>query len=146
MLPRSDFSTVVYNGYLYVIGGKGTASTGECNRAGLCGGVFDALICTGSNSGTGGCGATAGTINNWAATTIFFGGAVMPYRYDFGAAAYNGYLYVTGGHGTASTVNGNSGGQCGGVFYASLNSDGSVGSRNATTVFTGGAVMPYRWV
>ena len=145
MPPRSDFSTVVYNGYLYVIGGKGTASTGDCNSAGLCGGVFDALICTGSNSGTGGCGATAGTIGNWAATTVFTGGAVMPYRYDFGAAAYNGYLYVTGGHGTASTGDCNSGGQCGGVFYASLNSDGSVGSWNATTVFTGGAVMPYRW-
>ena len=145
MAPRSSFSTVVYNGYLYVIGGKGAASTGDCNSSGLCPGVFDALICTGSNSGTGGCGATAGTIGSWTVTTAFTGGATMPYRYDFGATAYNGYLYVSGGHGTASTGDCNSTGQCSGDYYAPFDSDGSIGSWTSTTAFTGGAVMPARY-
>ena len=78
------------NGYLY---GSAGCTAEYCDDPGSVTGLtYYALICTGSNNGTGGCGATAGTVGTWTAT------ATQPEPSDIAAeAVYNGYLYSVGG-------------------------------------------------
>jgi hypothetical protein len=136
MPARYGFGAVAYNGYLYVLGGKSYITSADCNNGSYCNGVFYALICTGSNSGTGGCTSTAGTIGSWAQTGTFTATS-MPARDNFGAAVSNGYLYVTGGQGFGGTGDCNTGSwYCYGTFYAPINSTGTVGSWSQTSSFT----------
>jgi N-acetylneuraminic acid mutarotase len=107
-------TSVAYNGYLYEIGG---CTDSACTTVTA---VVDyVLICTGINSGTGGCGATAGTVGTWTATTSLPSG-----NHDHTSVAYNGYLYEIGGY---------SGGNLTAVNYAPINTDGTIGSWTATS-------------
>ena len=58
---------------------------------------------------------------SWSATTSFPDG-----RYAHSSVAYNGYLYVIGGNAPGGDFFGD-------VQFASINSDGTVGSWSATT-------------
>lgn len=75
-LPDTDgyygVRTVIYNGYLYVVGG---ASTTYKNKV-----YYTALNANGNTAGS------------WSTATNFTDG-----RYEHGVAAYNGYLYIMGG-------------------------------------------------
>jgi hypothetical protein len=59
-----------------------------------------ALICTGSNSGTGGCGATAGTVGTWNITAPF---AAARDKHE--AVVYDGYIYIMGGYNVGTKWN-----------------------------------------
>jgi N-acetylneuraminic acid mutarotase len=127
MSARDQVGTAVYNGYLYVMGGMAGSSGGDCTIGSapnyFCNGVFYAPI------------NTTGTIGSWTATTSFPSSSpTMPARDDFGTAVYDGYLYVMGGYSVSNS--GDCGGvDCSGVFYASINSNGTIGSWNSTTAF-----------
>jgi N-acetylneuraminic acid mutarotase len=115
-LPSATFysDSVVYNGYIYELGGNNAVGPGITTT------VDYALICTGSNSGTGGCGATAGTLGSWSATTS------LPSALELaGSVAYNGNMYFIGGYdGSAYSAV---------VDYAPINANGTLGSWTATT-------------
>jgi N-acetylneuraminic acid mutarotase len=125
MIARRGHTAVTYNGYIYVLGGV-DATANYYND------VQYALICTGSNSGTGGCGATAGTVGSWHfthastddGTTFQAGFTLSGGRYHHASTVYNGYIYVLGG---ADDVGGFSD-----VRYAPLNGNGTVGTWNST--------------
>ncbi len=108
---RYKHSSVVYNGYVYIIAGCSVSSGLGCST--LLSDVQYALICTGRNSGTLGCGTTAGRVGTWTATTSFASG-----RYGHTSVAYNGYIYVMGNE--AATL-------------AIINSNGTIGTWTATT-------------
>jgi N-acetylneuraminic acid mutarotase len=76
---RDFHSSVVYNGYLYVIGGYGGGNLSDVEYAPI-------------NAN--------GTIGSWTATTSFTTG-----RYDHTSVVYNGYLYVMGGFDGTSYYN-----------------------------------------
>src|SRR6185312_6730859 len=97
-LPYTDAAhmSVAYNGYIYTIAGiTGAGTTSSV--------VFAPINATGS-------------LGAWSFTQP------LPYASadSFGAAAYNGYLYVTGG-----TVNG---GTTSSVVFAPINATGSLGA------------------
>lgn len=110
---RDMFGAVAYDGYLYVIDGA------------ISGGVASdtqyALICTGSNNGVGGCGATAGSVGTWQTTS-----SLASSRYAFRALAYDGYIYALGGKGGTAAVSSE-------VEVAQINGDGSLGAWSETT-------------
>jgi hypothetical protein len=135
MPARDGFEVVAYNGYMYVLGGKdGVASTGDCNASDYCNGVFYDNI-----TNTGALGAT------WTATTVFTATS-MPARTEFGAVAYNGYLYVMGGIASAATGDCTAtSDMCNGVFYNSFLATGAISSTwTATTTFFATSGMPAR--
>ncbi len=107
----TDFATsVVYNGFVYEIGGNSTTTT-----------VDYALICTGSNS-TGGCTTSSapGSLGTWTATTS------LPTATNSATSViYNGYVYEIGGYTGSSAV--------ATVDYAPINANGTLGSWTATT-------------
>ncbi|MGH7240968.1 MAG: hypothetical protein ACREGB_01585, partial [Candidatus Saccharimonadales bacterium] len=91
---QTGLAAAAYDGYLYVLGGYTSISTNH---------VQYALICTGSNSGVGGCSSTAGDVGTWAYThngsndgTTFVDGFTTA-RLLHASFATNGYLYVLGG-------------------------------------------------
>ena len=95
-------TSVVYNGYVYEIGGiEGNSSAVNT--------VYYAPL----NSN--------GTVGNWTATTV------LPNAlYNATSVATNGYVYEIGGIGnTTGTTNT--------VYYAPLNSNGTIGTWNTTT-------------
>ena len=100
---RTGHQTVAYNNFLYVISGTVNFSGGQTD-------VQYAPI----NSD--------GTVGSWTAST-----AIGTYKYSFGAAVYNGYLYLTGG---------TSGGASSDTTYTQLNGDGTLGSWATTTSFS----------
>ena len=110
---RNGLRAAAYNGYMYITGG------------GNAGGYFNdtqyALICTGTNSGVGGCGATPGTLGTWATA------AASPFtttRSSHHMSIYNGFMYISGGsNGTPLSD----------VQYAPINADGTLGSWTAAT-------------
>lgn len=106
-------NVVAYNGYIYSLGGLIGAT--DYNT------VYYALICTGANSGTGGCGATAGTVGTWTSTSSY-----TQTRSNGKALAYNGYMYIVGGNSTSDYND---------VQYATINGNGTLGSWSATTSF-----------
>jgi hypothetical protein len=96
-------TSVVYNGYIYEMGGLGTASTGDCNSSGYCNGVYYAPI----NAN--------GSVGTWVNDTA----SPLPQSVYFATSVfYNGYVYYMGGLGTSNPVST--------VYYASMNSNGSV--------------------
>ncbi len=104
---RSKHSVVVYNGYMYTLGGINSGSyRGE---------VYYALICTGNNNGVGGCGATAGTVGTWTLTTTYGGTRVL-----FHAIAKNGFMYIFGGDYADTYLSD--------VQYAPIKANGELGS------------------
>lgn len=107
---RSQAATVTYNGYIYVVGGKGT-NTG-CS-GGLCGTIYYSKI--GAN----------GEPNAWAINSVN-----LPNNDQFrspAATVYNNYIYLSGGLSNASQNGVND------VNYAAINPDGSTSSWTSTT-------------
>jgi len=101
LVSRTTTSLITYNGYLYMVGGNNLGNT-----------PFDdaeyALICTGSNTGKGGCSSTAGSLGTWlyANGTATQGGSagssVDGSRLNKAVSlamtvAYNDTMYVMGG-------------------------------------------------
>lgn len=149
LTPRYGHTTVVYNGYLYVIGGwNGSAYFNDVQFAAIsAGGTVGSWTVTTSfptarTSHTsiayngylyviGGVGSaylndvqyapinSDGTVGPWTTTTSF-----LTERASHTSVVYNGYLYVIGGVG-ASAYND--------VQYAAINANGTVGSWAATT-------------
>ncbi len=110
---RRDFGAVAYNGFMYIMGGQHSASDTSCNptASARCSDVQYAPI------------KANGTLGTWAATT-----SLPAVRNGFGAAAYNGYLYVVGGQaGTYLNT----------VVYAPIKADGTIGSWQSANSFTG---------
>jgi hypothetical protein len=134
---RYFLASAAYNGYLYILGGEASSSDGTgCQTVSyggstyLCNDVQYALICTGSNNGTAGCGSTPGSVGTWnytynSGSGSFSGGFSTP-RYGLGVTVYNGYLYVVSG------TNGNVTPYVD-IQYAPLNANGTVGTWNYTT-------------
>ncbi|KKW01800.1 MAG: GXT repeat-containing collagen-like protein, partial [Parcubacteria group bacterium GW2011_GWA1_49_11] len=94
---RRSHSSVVANGYVYVIGGKDNTPTIQST-------VYYAKL---NNDGT---------VGSWSTTTILPEGRELQT-----SVVANDYLYVIGGANNAGTVRST-------VYYARLNSDGTVGS------------------
>ncbi len=75
-------------------------------------------------------GLTGGTIGTWATTGAGFTTA----RYFQGQAVFNGYVYISGGLGGSVQSD---------IQYAKINSDGSLGTWNATTSIPGANAARY---
>jgi hypothetical protein len=110
--PRQDLQTVVYNGYIYVIGGWNASSSTFYND------VQYAPI-----------GSSGALTANFASTTNFSPTG----RYGFGAAAYKGYMYVIGGWDNVNDLSDSR--------YAPINANGTVGTWSSGTSFTNGRSM-----
>ena len=95
---------VVYNGYLYLLGGY-NSSNGNLNNE-----VLYATI------------NTDGTLGTWNSTSAFTEGRTSS------IVEYNGFLYIVGGASSRYLDD---------VQYAPLNSDGTVGTWNSTTSISG---------
>jgi N-acetylneuraminic acid mutarotase len=108
-LPSGRYShtSVVYNGYLYVIGGR-TSSTYYSTE------VYYAPL------------NPNGTLGSWSSTTSLPSG-----RYSHTSVVYNGYLYVIGGRTSSTTYSTE-------VYYAPLNPNGTLGSWSSTTSLPSG--------
>lgn len=102
---RNQLSSVVYNGYIYVIAG---------NNAGVLGDVQYAPL----NSN--------GTVGTWATTTTFTTSPTT--RTEQGAVAYNGFMYVYGGYNGSSTYYND-------VQIAQINANGTVGNWRTVSGF-----------
>ncbi len=101
--PRADLAAVAYDGYLYVIGGYNSTT------------YYNTVQYAAINSDC--------SLGSFTATTTFDSGGNA--RGGVTAFAYNGYIYVAGG------INGS--GNFSAVRYAPINSDGTIGTWNATT-------------
>ena len=146
-LPAANqqFTSVVYNGYVYEIGGNGVATVdyAPINANGTLGAwtattslpvatsVATSVVYNGYVYEIGGNIATAtvdvaqinnggpGTLSAWTATTS------LPAATEYvTSVVYNGYLYEIGGYTTAATAV---------VDYASINANGTLGAWTATT-------------
>jgi hypothetical protein len=116
---REGHATVVYNGYLYVIGGcSSTASGASCST--MQSDVQYAPI------------NADGTVGTWNSTSSF-----TTARFDLAAVATNGFLYVIGG--CSATTAGNAT-HCqtyqSDVQKATINANGTLGSFSSTSSFT----------
>lgn len=100
-LNKAAHVSVLYNGYIYAIGGLSDP-----------GGYTTNVYYTEINSD--------GTLDTWSSTTSLPGG-----RYGASGAVYDGYVYFGGGW--TGSVNSNV------LYYAAINSDGTLGSWNTTT-------------
>lgn len=149
---RYYLAAATYNGYLYISGGRNGAGTryndvqySKINTDGSIGAWTATSILPGNRTGgelvavnnhlyfLGGYDGTTyyatahyapiranGSIGAWTATTSFTTG-----RYSFGAAHYNGYIYIMGGIATA--------GSTGTVYYTKVKSDGTLETWQAGT-------------
>jgi hypothetical protein len=132
MGPRESHTSVVYNGYLYVIGGSGGGS--DCT-GGYCNGVQFAPINANGTIGTWNY-----TYNGNSCSTFVSpcNGGFHTARQSHTSVVYNGYLYIIGGNGGSSSddctgSNGVSGGSlCNGVQFAPINANGTIGTWNYT--------------
>ncbi len=97
---REGGSTVIVNGYIYVLGG--------CNSSGTPSAVVQYAKVN-----------SDGTTGTWATTTSLPNASC-----DNAAATYNGYIYVNGG-GSSDAISDD-------VYYAKVNSDGTITSWNTS--------------
>jgi hypothetical protein len=111
----TDLSAVVYNNYLYALGGQDGAGVYTDN----------AIVYAPINSN-----GTLGTfINNTSALSSVSGGTGLSYE---ASVAYDGYLYVLGGFNGSSNLSS--------VYYAPIYANGSIGTFISTTSFTSPAL------
>ncbi|MEK7059875.1 MAG: hypothetical protein AAB971_03920, partial [Patescibacteria group bacterium] len=101
---RQYHSSVTYNGYVYVIGGSSTEGAFTAQST-----VYYAKI------------KSDGSVDTWTTAS----NALPDARYLHSSVAANGYVYVIGGN--------NGSGAQSTVYYAKLNSDGSVGVWQSTS-------------
>jgi hypothetical protein len=108
--PRANLQAVVYDNYLYLLGGNDGSSN------------YSLVQYAPTNSD--------GTIGSWSSTTSFHVA-----RTDMAANEYNGYMYVYGGQSSTPSGDCTSGSNpyyCNGVQFAAINSTGTVGTWNYT--------------
>lgn len=115
--PRTNFSLVAYNGFLFALGG--IDGTGARSSA-----VYVAKI--GANGEPQLWHPTDTNKNNW--VYWYQAGNLSSVRSDASAIAYNNRLYLVGGLSTSGAVNT--------MEYADINPNGTLGS------WTGGAALP----
>lgn len=108
LAARSSNATVAYNGYLYSIGGKNSASSAQSDIQ------FAAIL---SNGTLGSWNYTHGGINDGTTPSS----ALSTARYGHGAAVYNGYLYIIGGTNSAGQI-------ISSTEYALIRADGTIGA------------------
>ncbi len=109
---RFGHTATAYNGYMYIMGGCSSVLLG-------CSGLQADVQYAPIN--------TNGTIGTWTATTSF----TTPRVYHASAVS-NGYLYILGGDSGSGYLSD--------VQYAPINSNGTVGTWNATTSFSTGRI------
>ena len=119
-LPAATYvaSAVVYNGYVYQIGGVTSGATAVVDYA--------AITATGALAAPGTC---AGTITgDWCASTSAANGSLPVGTYGAGSIVYNGYVYEIGGHNSSAgtTV----------VDYAPIYNGGDIGTWEPTAALT----------
>lgn len=103
---RADHASVAYNGYLYILGGCFSYTSGACSTNSNQTSVQAAPI------------NAEGTLGSWTAT----GMTALPEESSLGgAAAYNGYIYVVQGKSNGANANVK-------VWYAQISSTGTIGS------------------
>ena len=107
-LPNYIYSavSVVYGGYIYVIGGVSSATSSVSSGA-----SSSAIYYASYNN--------SGTVNSWTSSV-----SLPVATQQSTASAYGGYLYLLGGNTGSSTAN---------VYYAQLNSNGSLGAFTLNT-------------
>lgn len=105
------FGTIVNNGYMYIIGGDDATVRQDVD--------YVKLNTNGTFAANSGCGTT------WCSATSL----PTEGRRFFGAAAYNGYVYVMGGNGSSTTY-------LDSVIYAKINKDGTLGAWTTTASIT----------
>ena len=108
---RSQLKAVAYNGYLYVVGGQSAGATATAS-------VWYVVI---DNTGTLG--------GTWSNVSNALSDDLPVNRRDFGMATSSGFLYVVGGEDATPTKQTT-------VYYATINTDGTLGAWNTTTPFT----------
>ncbi|TAN41706.1 MAG: hypothetical protein EPN22_14610 [Nitrospirae bacterium] len=102
---RDNHTSVVNNGYLYVIGGNNGLAQ-------------DTVYYAKTNDN--------GTIGAWSTTPNYINGTAGTKRYNHTSVVNNGYLYVVGGIDDTGVVKNT-------VYYAPINSNGSFGTWASTT-------------
>jgi len=102
---RSDFGGILYNNFLYIIGGRNGSTYYNTTQ-------FASV----ENGGPG-------SVNAWTSVTPFTNG-----RHLHGSVAYRGYLYVVGGYSGGTTPT-----RYSDVQFAAINADGTLGDWNTTT-------------
>ena len=105
-------AAVAYNGYMYMLGGS-TGSPGSCGANSNCLNTSYYAPINGD-----------GTLGAWGATTVLNRAEAAAE-----AVAYNGYMYISGGSGSAAFSN---------VDYAHINADGTLGAWTALNSMIGG--------
>jgi hypothetical protein len=121
--PVQYADAVVHDGYIYLTGGLlGT---------GLVQDIKYALICTGNNTGVGGCSSTPGTLGTWSNPNA--GTPVAQAYYSGKSAVVGDYIYVMGG---CSQYSGGCVAASNAVYYAQFNSNGTIGNWQTTSSFT----------
>jgi hypothetical protein len=118
--PRYYHSMVAYNGYLYITGGFQSSSATTCKDSGTSQYCNDVQFIRIGESG--------GAESSWTTdASSYFSFS----RDAHTTVAYNGYLYVVGGHHSGSDTNckdSGSGFKCNDVQYAQINADGTLGT------------------
>ncbi len=104
-------ATVAYNNYIYIVGGKDASGSSSSANR-----VYYAAI------------NTDGTVGAWSPTS-----SIPNYPYEHSLVAYNGYLYSYGGWGTTGLQSS--------VYYAAINSNGTLGTWSLTSSMNQGRKM-----
>ncbi|HET7320083.1 MAG TPA: hypothetical protein VFI84_00680 [Candidatus Saccharimonadales bacterium] len=112
--PRYYHTSVINNGYLYIIGGQGSSNAAGCDSGGFC---SDIIYCPFNTDGS------VGTCTQQ--TSAFTAG-----RDHHATIAYKGYMYISGGqHNNIDTLcNPSANTNCTDIMYCPFNSNGSVGA------------------
>jgi hypothetical protein len=113
----SRFQLMVYNGYMYIVDGSTTDSTGSS--------IIDDVYYTRITSESYSAYTNGAQLKNWSHTGATTGPGAGTPRYAYGATVYNGYLYVAGGK--------TSGGGVATVYYSQLKPSGAPGTWTAGT-------------
>ncbi len=154
---RHNHSSVVYNGYLYIMGGVGSSNYSDVlyasmnadgtlgiwsttsnfsaigseylSSAAYNGYIYIVGVSTGYSSKVGYASINAdGTLGTWS-TTSSFANVGSGQRADQSTVAYNGYLYIIGGGLLSSYITFSD------VLYAPINSNGTLGPWATTSYF-----------
>jgi hypothetical protein len=124
---RTWHSSVVYNGYLYIIGGNAANSATGCDSTGHCSDIQFCPLNTDGSVGT-----CHYTENGNDDNTSFVAGAFAVGRFGHTSVLYNGYVYIIGGRAANSATGCDSNGYCNDIQFCPLNTNGTVGTCHYT--------------
>jgi N-acetylneuraminic acid mutarotase len=112
-IATAEATAVVYNGYIYYIGGNTGSGTAVVD--------FTAITNTGAITAPGTC---AGTLTgSWCVSTSTTNGSLPVATIYSSSVVYNGYIYEIGGDSVAVPT----------VYYTQINTNGTIGSWSTTT-------------